>query len=404
MRLDLEHVAIPDETGAEERAWRVVQCRVCRARALHAACRSAARLLVGDRNGLRDWRRSSRSAVSPAGSALLHSIRQEIGLTHAAPALTRLPAPGALLVTSNAGPWLVQPDGSKRLLGRYARGVAVAARALRRGDAAPRAAGRRPEGHVRWSLARAGTIRLPRWAPDGYRIAYLDGSSLRIVAGDGTGDHGFADAVAQVAPAWRPSIVDEHVLAFSSARGELELYAVDGNVLYARHRLAAVPLQLLWSSDGARLVALSTHEISVFDHNGRPLGTIHVAPTRGRGCLRRRTATGSPSILSGARSDAVTFDLDRPSRKPREVFSGSGRFSALDLVAERPLAADRLADREPVAVRLAHDGRATAVADIAAQFDGEPGTSTRRLVLLGPTSPRRRPRHRSPPAAARARG
>jgi Tol biopolymer transport system component len=225
-----------------------------------------------------------------------------------------------------------------------------------------------PQGNVRWSLARLRRITLPRWAPDGYRIAYLDGPSLRIVAGDGTGDRSFVDAVAHVAPAWRPSIANEHVLAFSAANGELELYAIDGNALYAHHRLPAVPLQLLWSSDGARLVALSKHEISVFDHNGRPLGSIRI----GRRALAAAFAPHSHRltvILSGARSDAVSYDLDRPGHPPREVFSGTGRFSALTwspngrwLLIAWPTANQWLF--------VAHDGRATAVAGIAAQFQG----------------------------------
>jgi hypothetical protein len=366
VRLDLEHVAIPEETAAEERTWQVVGAaytervpstpRPQRARLLvgiATACITAALVAV---------------AVSPAGSGLLHSIRREIGLAHAAPALTRLPAQGALLVTSKAGPWLVQPDGSKRLLGRYAQaslsphGLFVAVTRRHELLAVD------PQGNVRWSIARLRPISLPRWAPDGYRIAYLDGSTLRIVAGDGTGDHGFADAVAHVAPAWRPSNANEHVLAFSSAGRELELYSVDGNVLYARHKLASVPLQLLWSSDGTRLVALSTHELSVFDHNGSPLGTIHI----GRRALAAAFAPHTHEltvILNGARSDAVAFNIDKPGVQPREVFSGSGHFSALTwspdgrwLLIAWPTANQWLF--------VSRNGRATAVADIAAQFQG----------------------------------
>src|SRR5437762_2067872 len=51
--------------------------------------------------------------------AVLHSLRKAIGVQHAQPALFRLPAPGRLLVQSVEGPWVVQPDGSKRLLGPY---------------------------------------------------------------------------------------------------------------------------------------------------------------------------------------------------------------------------------------------------------------------------------------------
>jgi Tol biopolymer transport system component len=364
MRLDLEHVAIPDEAGAEERAWRVVQVayaerepskpRARRGRLLLAiatACVIGTIVAVG---------------VSPAGSALLHSIRGEIGLTHAAPALTRLPAPGALLVSSAPGPWLVQPDGSKRLLGLYAEaslsphGLYVAVTRRHELLAVD------PKGTVHWSLARKGNILLPRWAPDGYRIAYLDGASLRIVAGDGTGDHALAQAAAQVPAAWRPSASHEHVVAYVTQAGGLVLIDVDTGRVLARDRLRG-PAQLAWSTDGQRLAAVTPHAIAVFGHDGAPLATI---PLRRRsGAIAFVPGTHHLSVvLGGARSDAVTYDLDRPHHEPQEVFSGSGRFSALTwspngrwLLIAWPTANQWLF--------VAHDGRATAVADIAAQFD-----------------------------------
>jgi hypothetical protein len=365
MRLDLEHVAIPEETGAEERAWQVVQVayaerepstpRPRRARlivGIATACVTAALVAV---------------AVSPAGSELLHSIRKEIGLTHAAPALTRLPAPGALLVTSKAGPWIVHPDGSKRLLGQYAEAslsphalfVAVTRRhELLAVD---------PGGNVRWSLARLRRIALPRWAPDGFRIAYLDGSSLRIVAGDGTGDHELVPLAAQVPAAWRPSSLNEHVIVFLTLDGELVSADADTGHILTRHRLPG-PAQLAWSTDGERLAAVTPHAIAVFDHAGARLTTIHLR--RHAGAIAFVPGTHRLSVvLGGARSDAVTYDLDRPGRAPREVFSGSGRFSALAwspngrwLLIAWPTANQWLF--------VARDGRATAVADIAAQFQG----------------------------------
>jgi hypothetical protein len=365
MRPDLEGVAIPDETGAEERAWQVVRVayaerapstpRPARGRLLVAiatACITAALIAV---------------AVSPAGSQLLHSIRKEIGLAHAAPALTRLPAPGALLVTSKVGPWIVQPDGSKRLLGLYAEaslsphGLFVAVTRRHELLAVD------PQGNVRWSLARVRRIALPRWAPDGFRIAYLDGSSLRIVAGDGTGDHQLARATAQVPAAWRPSLSHEHVAAYVTRAAELVLVDVDAGHVLVHHGLTG-PAQLAWSSDGQRLVAVTPHAIAVFDRDGAPVATVHLR--RRAGAIAFVPGTHRLSVvLGGARSDAVTYDLDRPGHVPREVFSGSGRFSALAwspngrwLLIAWPTANQWLF--------VARSGRATAVADIAAQFQG----------------------------------
>src|SRR5204862_17785 len=108
-------------------------------------------------------------------------------------------------------------DGAKRLLGRYTTAswsphglfeVAVHGHELAALD---------PKGNVRWSLERDGVVRDPRWSPDGYRIAYRAGSSLRVVAGDGTGDHLLARDIAPVAPAWRPG--GDHVLAYVTPAG-----------------------------------------------------------------------------------------------------------------------------------------------------------------------------------------
>jgi hypothetical protein len=326
MRRELERIEVPGEEAAEGRAWEVVSRAFVERRPVAAPRRSRLRpvgvALAAALVAL------ALVAVSVAGSRIVHSVREAVGLQRAAPALTQLPTGGRLLVTSAAGAWIVQPDGSKRLLGSYRQaawsphGLFVA---VARGH---ELAAVDPHGTVRWSLARSGVLRLPRWAPDGFRIAYLDGSSLRIVAGDGTGDMTFAAHIAGVAPAWRPSTTHEHVLAFASAPRELELYAVDGDRLLARRHLSAAPLQLLWSSDGKRLVALSAHAISIFDRDGRLSGSIQID---------RRAVTGAfephshrlAVILGGGRSDVVVFDIDRSSRPPREIFGGTGSFSGL---------------------------------------------------------------------------
>src|SRR6185437_7031143 len=110
------------------------------------------------------------------------------GVERAEPALTRLPGGGDLLVQSPHGPWLVHADGSRRLLGDYdqatwsPRGLFVAAAGGRQLTAVE------PHGDPHWSISSPARISSPRWAPSGYRVAYLSGRSLRVVAGDGTGD------------------------------------------------------------------------------------------------------------------------------------------------------------------------------------------------------------------------
>ena len=366
MRIDLERVHIPDEDDAEERALRIV------ARAF------------GERRPVAPQRRRRPTVVAlvtalivalvavaagVAGPEIVHSVRKAVGLTHAAPALTRLPTAGRLLVTSRRGPWIVQPNGSKRLLGAYddaswsPHGLYVVATRGHELFAVD------PHGTVRWSIARHGSLRLARWSPDGYRIAYLADSTLRIVAGDGTGDRLFATRVARIAPAWRPSSTNERVLAFVSARGELELNAVDENRVLARRRLEALPRALIWSQDGQRLAVLLPHAVAVLDRDGRRLETRALAGTT----VTAAFAPGSHElaiVLDSSRSRVETVDVDRPGVPPQELFGGAGRFGGLAWAPDGRwlLVAWSTADQW-VFVRAHGTQRIAAVSSIGPQFD-----------------------------------
>ncbi len=71
------------------------------------------------------------------------------------------------------GAWVVQNDGSKRLLDGYRNaswsphGLFLAAT---RGD---ELRALEPSGKVHWSIGRLGRIRNPRWSFDGFRVAYF---------------------------------------------------------------------------------------------------------------------------------------------------------------------------------------------------------------------------------------
>jgi hypothetical protein len=227
----LQQVTLPDEEGAAERAWRIVDAafesreRIRWTRrhrglvvALAAAALATAVVLV--------------AVLTPPGQAVVDRFRDAVGRQPSQPSLTLLPASGRLLVLSPEGPWVVHEDGSKRLLGEYddaswsPRGFYVVA-----------AEGRQlvtlePEsGDVRWSLSRAEPVSDPRWSGGGLdtRIAYRAGDTLHVVAGDGSPDAVVATGVAPVAPAWRG---ESHVLAYADRDGRVHVVDVD-----SRHEL-----------------------------------------------------------------------------------------------------------------------------------------------------------------------
>jgi hypothetical protein len=200
------------------------------------------------------------AAFSPPGRSVVHSLREAVGVKQAEQGLFSLPAPGQLLVTSREGAWLVHADGSKRLLGRY-RDASLSPHGLFvAGTRANQLVVLDPQGNVRWTLARSAP-RFPTWTGTrtDTRIAYLSDGRLRVVAGDGTGDHALGRA-ALVAPAWRPG--PGRVLAYSDGRDAVVVDADTGAVL---RRLAPKPTKLAWSRDGRLLLVFSPSKTRVYD-------------------------------------------------------------------------------------------------------------------------------------------
>jgi hypothetical protein len=318
----------PDEIGAQRRAWRLTRTAFDErepapwpqrhARPLIAAAAGVALLAA---------------VLSPPGRAVISDVREAIGkdkvvgVPQAKPAIFSLPAQGRLLVTAPTGPWIVAQDGAKRRLGRYndaswsPRGLHVIV--SRRSQLVAVT----PRGDVRWSLARPG-VRHARWAPSGFRVAYLSGANLRVVAGDGTGDRR-VDAALRVAPEWRPG--DQHVLAYAARGGNLTVVDTDTSQTLWSAGIGAAPLQLLWSADGSRLLAASRlpggrFTLAVFDAAGRRLQSL-VFPGR---FTSAAFAPGDHRIAlvrnRAGRSELLIVDGD-VLRRQVPVFEGAGRFS-----------------------------------------------------------------------------
>lgn len=222
LRRRLSHDPVPGENEAGRRAWDLVREAFVERERVPRIERGSRPLIAVAIAAV-----VAVSAITPPGRAFVERLRDAVGRSPSQPALVRLPAPGRVLVVSDSGVWVVHRDGSKRLLGAYddaswsPRGlfvVAVQGNHLATVD---------PERqHVRWSLSRNETIKDPRWSGGGFdtRIAYRAGTSLHVVAGDGSPDTVVATHVAPIAPAWQP---DSHVLAYASRDGRVHVVDVD---------------------------------------------------------------------------------------------------------------------------------------------------------------------------------
>ena len=263
------------------------------------------------------------AVMSPPGRAVFERVRQAVGVEHAAPAIFSLPAQGNLLVvsTEHGGVWLVRDNGLKRRIGSYEDAqwsphgrfiVATKPNELIALD---------PDGTVRWTLARPG-VRWPRWEGTDVdtRIAYVDRRGLRVVAGDGTGDHGLDRLGAGVAPAWDPARL--HTLAYHAPAG-IVLRQADGKLVW-RTKLLLAPTGLAWSSDGRELAVVTPSKIAVLSGAGKPIRTISML---GAELQHAAFVPGTHQLTVvvhwPGRSEVRLVDVDHPGRA-KLLFAGPG--------------------------------------------------------------------------------
>ena len=264
------------------------------------------------------------AALSSPGRAVLHELREVVGVKRAQPALFSLPAPGRLLVSSDAGVWVVEQDGSKRLLGDYREaswspfGRFVVAAKQNELAALER------DGDVRWTLARP-AVSDPAWggSETDTRIAYRSGNRVRVVAGDGTGDRPLARDTAGVPPAWRPG--GGHVLTYATRNGDVvTIDTGSGRLLWRRPGDAPVA-GLEWSSDGRRLLVRRDVGAEILTRDGQPFTGF--VPPNGRllaAALRPGSHAVAYALESGGRTQVLV-----DGEPGGLVFSGPGRSDEL---------------------------------------------------------------------------
>lgn len=327
LRQALQRIQAPDELEGQRRAWPLVR-----------AAFDSREPIPWPRRNLRPLLAAAvgvavlAAAFSPPGRALVGSVHDAFTTdVKPKPALASLPAPGLLLVNSKSGPWVVRFDGSKRLLGSWkeASWSPQAKFLVVTRDHEVAAIDPNAKGAVRWTVDRLGRVRGARWSPDGFRVAYLNGPELRVVAGDGTADASIRRAVGSTPPAWRPE--GEHELAFSTVDGRIELVQTDSAKTTWRTGPGEVPTQLVWSEDGKRLLVLGERSLRVLDENGRklwsiglpigPSGVAFVRKSHRFVMIRFSPATG--------RSDLVLFQAEADPGEERFLYSAPGDFRSL---------------------------------------------------------------------------
>jgi hypothetical protein len=320
------------------------------------------------------------AAVTPTREAVADWIEDVVrpGAREAAPALDSLPAPGRLLVQAPSGPWVVNRDGAKRRLGDYDAaswspgGLYVVATGGRTLTAVE------PDGDVRWSISRSGPVSGARWAPSGYRIAYLAGRrpELRVVAGDGTGDRLFDRRAAPAAPAWRPGA--RHVLAYAKPDGSIAIADADTRVRLGRSAAGEAPRELAWSGDGRRLVARGAHTLRILDGRGQLLAAVSLtAGAASSGAARTVAFRGRGHELAlvrsgpgGRASEVVLLRAERSPGRARRLFAGPGALGDLAWSPDgRWLLVSWPSANQWVFIRPTRSPRVRAVADISREFD-----------------------------------
>jgi len=354
----------PEEAATQDRTWTVVR-DAYRLREPVRRRRSHRRLLLAPAIAIL----LAVVTLSPAGATVGRWIRHALGVPHAAPALFRLPAWGSVLVSGAGGTWTVASDGSTRRLGPWHQaswsphGLFVA---VTRKD---ELAAVDPHGTLHWALARP-AVRDPRWyVPTGYRVAYLSAHTLRVVAGDGTGDHALATGIAPIAPAWQPG--SSYRLAYVTGKGRLVVRNADSKRIIWTAPLSGPAHELAWSSDGRELLAVTPTRASLYDAGGHPIATIPASPG-----APIRTASLAPDgkmlamIRGAANQDVVVWNVGSPTAtsQPRRVLSGAGLRQLAWSPDGRWLLVSWPAADQWVFVRVAGMPRIAAVSRIARQF------------------------------------
>lgn len=376
LRERLRTVPVPADPAAQERVWQTVS-RAYRPPDVVRRPRLRRRVLVPALAAVIAVVAVALTAGSAPRQALARWFRDAFGLTaqpRPRPILAGLPSGGRLLVTAPTGPWIVGPSGTRTHLGAYS-GSAWSPHSLYvvawRAD---RLVTLNPRGRLQWAIPAGAVVSAARWSPDGYRIAYLAGRAVDVVAGDGSQSHRLLAGVRPIAPAWEPRTGADHRLALVDASSDLQLRNADTGALLWRVRLPAAPQQLLWSPTGHRLLVISRRAITVYTARGHLLAALTLAPGARFGAAALGPADRLALVVHRAAGQpdsvelftATAHGLGRPADI---VFTAAERLAGLAWSPDaRWLLAGSSSADQWIFLRIAAPARITVVSQVAANF------------------------------------
>jgi hypothetical protein len=309
LRERLRDLPMPGEAEAAARSWPVVEAALAERPPSVRHGRTLVRLAVVF--GL--LCAGLATALSPAGAWIGDRFTDNRPATR--PAFAALPPGGSVLAISKSGAYAIRPNGNSRQLGAFTEAgwsphglhvVGVQGRQLVAVD---------PAATVKWTLTAHRPLHDPAWSTgDGFAVAYLEGHSLRVVAGNGdpTTDRLLRRDAAPVTPAWEPH--SDRVLAYATTAGTIETVDVEtGRTIWRTE--ASSPSSVAWV--GNRLFALSSRSVTVLAESGRVVRTIPLPGVARQ--LAVHPSGGRAAVVIGKR----VMEVGLRERFRRQLFQGT---------------------------------------------------------------------------------